>query len=74
MKKTNIQKSGDMLPEYNLDYSKARKNRFAEIEENNRTIILDPDVAQFFSSSESVNNILRAIINSMQKSDVKETI
>jgi len=74
MKKTNIQESDDMLPEYNLDYSKARKNRFAEIEENNRTIILDPDVAQFFSSSESVNNILRAIINSMQKSGVKETI
>ncbi|QTA83166.1 Uncharacterized protein dnl_55600 [Desulfonema limicola] len=50
MKKTNIQESDDMLSEYDFDYSKARKNRFAAIEDNNRTIILDPDVAKFFSS------------------------
>ncbi len=74
MKKTNISESDDILPEYNFDYSKARKNRFLKIEENNCKIILDPDVAKFFKSSESINNILRAIINSIPKSDFNEII
>lgn len=74
MKKTNTPESNDMLPEYNFDYSKARKNRFVNTEDNIRTIILDPDVAKFFQSSESVNNILRAIINSMPERANKQIL
>ncbi len=54
----------DLLPEYEFDYSKAKPNRFA-LKENQRAIILDPDVAEFFEDSESVNRILRAIIGNI---------
>ena len=56
--------NNDLLPEYNFDYRKAKPNRFA-LKENQRVIILDPDVAEYFEDSESVNRILRAIIGNM---------
>src|SRR4030042_4917721 len=68
MKKTRNSKSknivsDDMLPEYNFDYSKARPNRFAErIYKDRLVVILDPDISQVFTNSESVNEILRALI------------
>lgn len=56
----------DMLPEYHFDYSKARPNRFAaQMEKNQRAVILDPDVAEFFTTSEAVNKVLRALITTM---------
>jgi len=55
-----------LLPEYAFDYSKARPNRFAErIAEDNVVVVLDSDVAQVFTSAESVNAVLRALIQSM---------
>jgi hypothetical protein len=54
----------DMLPEYNFDYRKAKPNRFA-LNDDQRVIILDPDVAEYFKDSESVNRILRALIGNM---------
>ena len=54
----------DLLPEYEFDYSKAKPNRFA-LKDNQRVIVLDPDVAEYFADSESVNRVLRAIIGSM---------
>jgi hypothetical protein len=53
-----------MLPEYNFDYRKAKPNRFA-LNDDQRVIILDPDVAEYFKDSESVNRILRALIGNM---------
>lgn len=50
----------DLLPEYDFDYAKARPNRFAR-----RTVTLDPDVAQVFTSSETVNAVLRALLETM---------
>jgi len=56
----------DLLPEYEFDYQKARSNRFAaQMEQEPVIAILDPDVAQFFKSSESVNKILRVLIEAM---------
>jgi len=56
----------DMLPEYRFDYSKARPNRFAaQMEKNQRAVILDPDVAKIFTTSEAVNKVLRALISAM---------
>jgi len=53
----------DMLPEYRLDYSKARPNRFAErVRPGGRLVVLDPDVAKAFATPESVNAALRALI------------
>jgi hypothetical protein len=54
----------DMLPEYNFDYRKAKPNRFA-LNDDQRVIILDPDVTEYFKDSESVNRILRALIGNM---------
>jgi len=56
----------DMLPEYRFDYSKARPNRFAaQLEPGFRAVVLDPDVAAVFSTPESVNAVLRALIETM---------
>ena len=55
----------DMLPEYDLDYSKARRNPNAAKIKNGLTVVLDSDVATVFATSESVNNVLRALIKTM---------
>jgi hypothetical protein len=70
MKKTpkakSTSSSDEMLPEYRFDYSRAKPNRFAGRIEKKRVIVsLDPDVAKVFSDSESVNNVLRALITTM---------
>ena len=73
MKKTRTanrspQAEEDMLPEYRFDYSKARPNRFAaRLKRGSRAVILDPDVAAVFSTPESVNAVLRALIETMPK-------
>ncbi len=59
----------DMLPEYRFDYSKARPNRFADrLKRGSRAVVLDPDVAAVFSTPESVNTVLRALIETMPRS------
>ena len=73
MKKTRSAKrasksDGDMLPEYRFDYSKARPNRFAaRLKRGTRAVVLDPDVAAVFSTPESVNAVLRALIDTMPR-------
>ena len=58
----------DMLPEYNFDYSKARPNRFAErIYKDRLVVILDSDISKVFTSTESVNAVLRALISTMPR-------
>jgi hypothetical protein len=58
--------SDDLLPEYDLDYRKARPNRFAaQFDRGSLTVTLDPDVAKVFDTSESVNAVLRALIATM---------
>lgn len=59
----------DLLPEYRFDYRKARPNRFANRVDRERLVItLDPDVRKVFTTSESVNSVLRALIEAMPKS------
>lgn len=71
MKKTRSVKSPrqddeDLLPEYRFDYSKARPNRFAaRIQRGSRVVVIDPDVAKIFVDRESVNAVLRALIETM---------
>jgi hypothetical protein len=73
MKKTSVSKSRnveaqDMLPEYNFDYSKARANRFAgRISEERLVVLLDPEVSQVFTTPESVNKVLRALVAALPK-------
>ena len=74
MKKTKMSDAAsstpdDLLPEYRLDYRKARPNRFANRVDRERLVItLDPDVRKVFTTSESVNSVLRALIEAMPKS------
>jgi hypothetical protein len=61
--------SDDLQAEYRFDYRQARPNRFAgRVQEERLVITLDPDVSQVFTTAESVNNVLRALIESMPKS------
>ncbi len=56
-------KKEEMSSEYNLDYSKAKPNRFAEkYQQTQRAVVLDSDVADNFPSAESVNEALRFLI------------
>ena len=54
----------EMLPEYSFDYSKSKKNRFATTE-TLITVTLDSDVAKVFTTAESVNKALRAILSAL---------
>ena len=56
-------KSDELKREYRFDYSKSKPNRFASRVNQQRTVVvLDPDIAEVFTTPESVNNILRALI------------
>ncbi|MEO0535881.1 MAG: hypothetical protein AAF215_18655 [Cyanobacteria bacterium P01_A01_bin.123] len=65
----------ELLPEYRLDYQKAKPNRFAvsDKSQNLTVVVLDEDVAQVFKTPESVNKVLRALIKSMPQSTGDET-
>ncbi len=73
MKKARVPKpspepEADMLREYRFDYRKARPNRFASrLKRGSRAVVLDPDVAAVFSTPESVNAVLRALIETMPR-------
>jgi hypothetical protein len=52
--------------EYEFDFSKAQPNRFAgRIDKSRVVVLLDADVSKVFTSEESVNNVLRALITTM---------
>jgi hypothetical protein len=60
----------ELRPHYDLDYTKSRPNRFAaRFAEGAVAVVLDPDVATVFRSSEAVNSFLRSAISAM--SDVE---
>ncbi|MBI5444315.1 MAG: hypothetical protein HY900_24280 [Deltaproteobacteria bacterium] len=73
MKKTktpdHVPDPGDELrEEYQFDYAKAKENRFAgQADEPRVVVVLDPDVAEVFQTPDSVNQVLRALINTMPK-------
>ena len=55
--------TGEMRAEYRFDYAKAKPNRFAgRIKNGAVAVILDPDVAAVFDSSDKVNALLRSVI------------
>jgi len=77
MKKTSVSEPAsepdELRTEYDFDYRKARPNRFAASGDKQVMIALDPDVARVFTTAESVNTILRALIAAMPKSRKKKT-
>jgi len=71
MKKTSSRRGssqGEMRREYHFDYRKARPNRFAPLMKGKTVaVVLDPDIASVFRSSESVNSLLRSVITALPK-------
>ncbi len=63
-KDTNRRKDADMLPEYDFRHGVRGKHakRYAE---GTNIVMLDPVVSKFFSTSESVNNVLRALVQAL---------
>lgn len=64
MKKTSSE-GNDLLPEYELDYTKAKPNRFALHEPRRTVAVLDEDLSKVFTTPEAVNKALRALIEAM---------
>ena len=70
MKKTSGPRSRpvDMRKEYRFDYRKARPNRFRALMKGSTVaVVLDPDVASVFHTSEAVNSLLRSVISALSK-------
>jgi hypothetical protein len=64
--KSRGNKSEDMLSEYKFDYSKAKPNRFAgQISKDRLVVLLDPEVSKVFTTPESVNTVLRALVTAL---------
>ncbi len=57
-----------MPREYRFDYRKSRPNRFAPLMKGRTVaVVLDPDIASVFRSSESINSLLRSVITALPK-------
>jgi hypothetical protein len=68
MKKTRkaAESSADMRAQYKFDYGLSRPNRFASrMKGNVVAVVLAPDVAQVFDTSEAVNQLLRSVISAI---------
>ncbi len=67
MKRTRSAKvaADELRPEYEFDYSKGRKNRFAAGGLPTVAVVLEPDVARVFGSSAKVNRLLRSVIKAV---------
>ena len=60
----------DILPEY--DFSRGTRGKYARRYAGGaNVVVLDPDVARFFSDSRSVNEALRALVGIARKSTRK---
>jgi hypothetical protein len=56
----------ELRAEYAFDYGRSRPNRFASrMAENAVAVVLEPDVAKVFDSSDSVNRLLRSVISAL---------
>jgi hypothetical protein len=58
----------ELASEYEFDYTKAKPNRFASSVNRLKVVVLDEDVAKVFTTPESVNKALRALIEIMPPS------
>jgi predicted MarR family transcription regulator len=62
----------ELRPEYSFDYRTARPNRFAGLVDKGQVVVmLDADISEVFTTSESVNAVLRALIETMPTTQTK---
>jgi hypothetical protein len=70
MKKAKREKDLDMLPEY--DFSQGVRGKYAKrYAGGSNIVVLSPDVAKIFRTSESVNEALRTLVRVGRKSSRK---
>lgn len=63
----------ELRSHYDFDYSKARPNRFASrFAQASVAVVLEPDVANVFRSSDVVNNFLRSAISAMPQTQISK--
>ncbi len=57
-------KQDELLSEYDFDYSKATRGKYYKklMDEGSNIIVLEPDIADAFHDSESVNEALRSLL------------
>ena len=55
----------DLLPYYDLDYSKAKPNRFAGQSTSQTVVMLDVELSKIFRTEEEVTNALRLLVQAM---------
>ena len=55
----------EIRPEYDFDYSKAVRGKYYKklLEEGANVVVLEPDVANVFRDSSSVNEALRSLLD-----------
>ena len=72
-RRKNDKKNADGLrSEYRVDYASSRSNRFADrIGTDAVAVVLEPDVAQVFTSADSVNQLLRSVIAALPVRNAK---
>ena len=57
-----------MRAEYRFDYKHARPNRFAgQVDKQQLVVLIDKDVSEVFTTPESVNKALRAVMSAIPK-------
>jgi hypothetical protein len=67
---SNSEREPEMLEEY--DFSNGVRGKYAaRFARGSYVVVLDPDVAQVFSDSESVNRALRALVGIIQEQTEK---
>ena len=58
----------DLLPEYDIDYSKVKRNQY--FKENRTFVEIDEDIVKVFKNPNDINKVLKAIVNSLPKNSV----
>ncbi|NOY70070.1 MAG: hypothetical protein GXP53_11415 [Deltaproteobacteria bacterium] len=64
MKPEDTKNDGELRPEYDFDYSKAVRGKYYKriLDEGANIVMLEPDVADAFVDSASVNDALRSLL------------
>ena len=71
--KSNDERESEMLEEY--DFSNGVRGKYAtRFARGSHVVVLDPDVAEVFSDSESVNRALRALVGIIQDQSEKANL
>lgn len=65
---TSRKTPGELRPEYEFDYRKAKRNPYAaRLKGRAVAVVLDPDVAAVFPDSEAVNSQLRSLVTAVPR-------